>query len=85
LIEVDGVFDSYLTIQSRRNLAADDVLLEAQSSSDLVTWNSGAGFTVLVRETPHGDGTSTVVWRSAHPIASDPREFLRIAATARAQ
>ena len=68
---------------SRRNLAADDVVLSAQVSDDLVTWKSGSGFTVLVREIPGNDGTSTMTWRSARPIAADEVEFLRIRATSR--
>lgn len=55
----------------------------AQLSADLVTWNSGVGFTELVRETANGDGTSIVTWRSARPIGTGTREFMRIVATNR--
>jgi hypothetical protein len=81
--EIEGVFDDYLTINSRRNLAADDVILSAEVSSDLAAWNSGVGFTVFVREISTGDGNSMVTWRSANPIKTEMREFLRMVATSR--
>ena len=67
----------YLTVSHRRNLAADDVVIEAQLSTDLAEWSTLD--TVLLAETTNGDGTTTVTWRSAHPLASRPREFLRLA------
>lgn len=82
-IEVEGTFDSYLTITSRRNLAADDVILSAELSSNLVDWESGPAFAVLASETPHGDGTSTIVWRSVQPLSAADARFIRVAARER--
>ena len=82
-IEVEGTFDSYLTISAQRNLGADDVFLTAQISDNLIDWHSDAEHVILLSEVPNGDGTSTVTWRSAHPLAEVPHEFLRVQAVTR--
>jgi hypothetical protein len=59
-----------------RNLAADDVVFETQLSSDLENW-SPLG-TTFVSAANNGDGTETVSYRSTTPLASIPREFIRL-------
>ena len=78
-----GIFDAgngtdreYITISYQRNLAADDVVFEAQVSTDLVAW-SILGTTYL-SVSHNGDGTETVTCRSTTPIAFIPREFIRL-------
>ena len=70
-----------LTITFRRNLAADDVIITAEISSDLASWNSlGVQY---VSSIPNGDGTETVTYRSTAPFASIDKEFVRIRVTQR--
>jgi len=67
--------DGRLTLVFTRRLAADDVIVEAQLSTDLSTWNAAA-FSVI-SETPVGDGTAQVVARTLAPVA-DARSFVRV-------
>ena len=78
-----GIFDAgngtdreYITISYQRNLAADDVVFEAQVSTDLVAWSILG--TTYVSVSHNGDGTETVTCRSSTPIAFIPREFIRL-------
>jgi hypothetical protein len=70
----------FLTLQFRRNLAADDIIYTVERSTDMLTWTSG-GDVVYVTETNLLDGTSEFTWRSTHPIGETPREFLRLRLT----
>ena len=76
-----GTTDDYLTLTYRRNLAADDVIYEVQSATDLGAW-SALG-TILVSANPNGDGTETVTHRSTTTIASLAREFIRLRVASR--
>jgi hypothetical protein len=70
---------SYPALTYTRDLAADDADLEVQHSTDLQIWqNLDDGAVVLHSETPNGDGTSTVVWRSTIQLGTVPRQFLRL-------
>lgn len=71
-----GTFDEYLTLTHRRNLAADDLIFEAQVGSDLSGWNPLG--TTAVSATANGDGTETVIWRSLTPMKNLEREFIRL-------
>lgn len=81
-----GTIDEYLTITWQRNLAADNVIHEVQASStmDPGSWQGGAGFSVFVSSLNNGDGTATVTYRSATPLASMTRGFLRLQVTSTA-
>jgi hypothetical protein len=70
----------HFAITYRRSLAADDVNLLVEKSSELDVWVTDATL-VFVDEVPQGDGTSLVTWRVADPISSDERSFLRIRVT----
>lgn len=72
------VFDgnNYLTITYRRNLAADDVVIEIQTSNDLDSWSTLG--TTFVSASNNGDGTETTIHRSLTPLGSIPREFIRL-------
>ncbi len=67
----------HFAITYQRNLAADDVSIAVEKSTDLVTWISDASI-ILESEMVQGDGTSLVTWRVADPLPSDDRCFLRI-------
>ena len=71
VLEADG----HITFTYPRNPAADDVIAEAQLSTDLTTW-SAAAF-AFVSETPQGDGTSLVTVRTVLP-APLPRSYTRL-------
>ena len=78
---LNGGTEENLTIPFRRNLAADDVIITAEISSDLASWNSlGVQY---VSSIPNGDGTETVTYRSTAPFASIDKEFVRIRVTQR--
>ena len=83
---VTGAFAEYpgpaqhLTITFRRNLQAHHALeLRPEISTSLTTWLGGSAVE-FIGETDHGDGTSTVIWRSASPISSTVRQFIRLLA-----
>lgn len=82
-IAVDNVVAEYLSLTYQQNLAADDVLLELQVSNNLIDWNSGPGSLEFVSRTNNGDGTATLVYRSASPIDSAVRQFVRLLAMQR--
>ena len=72
----------HLVIAYPRNLAADDVVVEVQTSADLLNWETTAGDFALTAEAAQGDGTSQVMWRSLVPRAL-LREFVRLRARSR--
>lgn len=80
-----GVIRDYLTYSYQRNLAADDVLYEVETSETLEpgSWQSGPAFTEFVSQVDHGDGTATMTWRSAVPLSNLDREFIRLAVSQR--
>jgi hypothetical protein len=71
----------YLTITFRRNLAADDLVFDAEASTDLVAWS--VLDTAYLSAVHNGDGTETVTYRSTTPLASIPREFIRLRVSTR--
>jgi len=70
--------EDHFTISYRRNLAADDVEIEVQISTDLDDWFSGPGEVEFVRAVHNGDGTETVTYRSVLPMSAGMREFMRV-------
>jgi hypothetical protein len=44
----------------------------------LKTWNSGPGFTALVSNVDHGDGTETITVRDTTPMSSALSRFIRV-------
>jgi len=77
-VDVGGVEAVYFTFTIRRNLVADDLLLDVDSTWDLATWTSPAeiGF-VALREVLSGDGAALTTYRSLIPVAADKRLFVR--------
>jgi hypothetical protein len=70
----------FLTLQFRRNLAADDIVYTVERSLDLATWSGGADVE-NAGETHLLDGTAEITWRSTHPVGETTREFLRLRVT----
>ena len=71
-----------LTVTHGRNLQADDVLLYPEVSTDLVHWDVVTYPFQISSETPNGDGTSTVVWRTVDPVR-EPTIYVRVKAASR--
>jgi len=76
-LSVGGNVDTYLVFRIQRNLAAEDVSISAGLSSDLISWQYGEPHLVLHSETSNGDGTSTLMFRSASPITTESRMYIR--------
>lgn len=72
--EVEGVPGDYLVIHTQRRTGSDDLASEVQTSSDLATWTPA----VRLSAVPNGDGTISEVWRSAAPVSSQSRAFIRL-------
>ena len=69
----------FFTLTFDQNLAADDVLITVESSSDLVTWTPA---TTRSSASYNGDGTLTVSW-AANGNLTVPQQFLRVRVTNR--
>ncbi len=75
-----GTQREYLTITYQRNLAADDVTYEVQTTTALIesSWSDTPGTTVYMSSADNGDGTAAELWRSAVPIGDYSQEFIRL-------
>lgn len=71
----------FLELTFTRNLTADDALIEAETSTNLVTWFPLDA--ILTARINHDDGTSTETYRSSASIDSSLRKFLRLKVTRR--
>ena len=78
-LTVNGTTANYLTLTFNRRVAATDITLAVQYSSDLFTWASTA---VLVTSVPSSDGTTSEIWRAPTPLGTAARDFLRVRVTA---
>ena len=76
------LLDEFLTFTFRRNPLAEDVVLALERSFDLQAWTAIGDDIVLVEEIDNNDGTVTLVYRSAQPLA-DTSMFLRMRVTLR--
>ena len=77
-LNVDTVADDYLTMSVVLDLSADDVEYQVEITDDLAVWESGSGHVEHVSSTNNGDGTLTVVYRSADPIVAGIQEYFRL-------
>ena len=69
----------YITLSFRRNIAADDVLVFIDYSTDLITWRDVTSAFVTDSEIADNDGTSMVTLRHNVPFnAKTPRGFHRL-------
>lgn len=65
---------NYLTLTIPRRMRRTDTTYTVQVSGDLSTWNSGAGYTVVVQDTE-----SQLVVRDAQPMSGAGKRFIRLA------
>ena len=71
--------ENYLTITYTQLILAGDIEYITEISTDLKTWNSGAGYTAPVSVTNNPDGvTQTVVVQDLKPLSSSEKRFIRL-------
>jgi hypothetical protein len=75
---VESVSSPYLTLSFRRQIGATDLVYAVEFSTDLINPSGWAATGVLVSSTLNGDGTVTELWRSAQPITSGTKLFVRL-------
>ncbi len=68
--------DIHLTLTVSKNPASTDISFIVETSTDLVTWQSGAGHTVVISDT-----ATELVVRAAAPMTNNTRRFLRLRVT----
>ncbi len=69
-----GSGGQYLTLTVPRRMKRTDVNYLVEVSSDLSSWHSGAGHTVVLQ-----DSETQLVVRDAQPISSEAKRFIRLA------
>lgn len=73
---------NYLTVAYNQVLYNTDISYTVQVSSDLITWNSGPGFTAPVGPpVDNGDGTETWIVQDTIPSNSVTARFIRLKIT----
>ena len=77
-LPVVTVQNGCLTITFTELIPPVDVIYTVQVSSDLVTWNSGPGYTTQVSVTPINSTTQQVVVRDNTPLTSANKRFIRV-------
>jgi hypothetical protein len=77
-----GGTNSYLVISYKEVLYDTDISYTVQVSSDLITWNSGPGFTAPIgRPIDNGDGTETWTVQDMTPSNGSTTRFIRLKIT----
>jgi hypothetical protein len=80
-VTVGGVPDTYLVLRYRHNLAADDVLVSPEMSTDLENW------TAMTDEVPpaviNPGGTEDLARRSPLPVSGGGRIYVRVSVRTR--
>ncbi len=71
-----------LLLTFQRNLAADDVRIDLQSSTDLSTWTSSPQVT-LTSSTNRSNGTAIETWTIAPAVGDPNRQFVRLLVSTR--
>lgn len=74
---------SHFALRYVRSTGNPTAEITAEVSGDLVTWQSGPGFTTIHQATDNGDGTETVVERMLAPISESAHHFMRLRVTPR--
>jgi hypothetical protein len=67
----------HLTLTASLNPGATDVTVSAEVSSDLLTWNSGAGYTEVVSDVTVGS-VRTLVVRDTTPLSAGVKRFMHL-------
>jgi hypothetical protein len=69
------------TMTFLRNLAADDVIFEFVTSTDLSLWAPGGA--IRIASFDHGDGTATETWQAVLPLEVEDTWYIRLKLTGR--
>ena len=69
------------TMTFLRNLAADDVIFDFVTSTDLTLWTPGGA--IRIASFDHGDGTATETWQAVLPLGVEDTWFIRLKLTGR--
>ena len=80
-VNVGGILDTYLVLRFRRNVAADDVIVTPEMSTDMVTWTPMTDAVPPVITNP--GGTEDLARRSPMPASGDARVYVRVSASSR--
>lgn len=76
-IDEDGLF----TVSFPRNSDATDAKISVEISGDLIDWAPAGAMLTLDSVINNGDGTATVTYKSANPVAPGNRLFVRLRAS----
>lgn len=68
------ILGDIFVLNLRVNLAADEAIVRAQFSEDLVTWTP-VTINELISRTNHGDGSATLSFQSPFPLSETTRQF----------
>ena len=63
------------------NLAADDVIFDFVTSTNLIDWTPGSA--IRIASLDHGDGTATETWQAVLPLEVEDTWFIRLKLTGR--
>ena len=75
---VNNVAGTYLVVEFQRSLLADGVAITPELSTTLASGSWQPEALVYVSTRNNGDGTATVIWRSAVPVTPSSRMFVRL-------
>jgi hypothetical protein len=68
----------FATYTVRRVKAAEEVVVTAQASADLISWANGPTDIILLGEpVDNGDGTESRTYRSVSPVSASPTQYFR--------
>lgn len=81
-LTIAGTPDTYLVLRFRRNVAADDIIVTPEMSTDMVTWTSLMNWDVPP-VTTNPDGTESIACRSPQPISTAARVYVRVSVQTR--
>ena len=80
-VDVGGIPGIYLVLRYRHQIAADDVIVTPEWSTDMATW------TALVDQLPpfvtNSDGTEDLARRSPQPVSTGARLYVRVSVVTR--
>jgi hypothetical protein len=70
---------NYLTLTYTQSVLESDIGYTVEVSNDLQHWNSGAGYTSVISNSPNPNGlTETIVVQDVNPVGDANSEFMRL-------
>jgi hypothetical protein len=71
-----------LALSYPRSIGAERAVIDVFFSTDLLTWQPGAGNLEAMSTQQLGDGRALVTWRVKAPLSAEPRLFMQVRVTA---